>query len=221
MKEREVSDVATLKAIADPMRLAILNVLMKSDPEPLSVKEIAARLDESPTKLYRHVKQLEQVELIRVGETRLVSGIVESRYLSAQTGLRLSPEVFSDGGDSPRPEALGAMLATLNLLRTDFQRDFLNGRIDMTPRQDGSPQSPGMLRHATMRIRPERLARLRDRLAALVAELDSEGESTDPDAVDVTLFSLLYARKPAETGQEHPTPAEAGQDRPAPGDRQT
>ncbi|RPE34057.1 helix-turn-helix protein [Kitasatospora cineracea] len=193
MKEREVTDVATLKALADPLRLAVLGVLMKRDPEPVSVKEVAAELDEAPTKLYRHVKQLEQTGLVYVAETRLVSGIVESRYRSAQQSLRLSPQVYAEG-DEP-PPALGAILAAMDLVRSDFRRQFLAGRIDLTPAAQGNPQ-PGKFAHATFRLSPERLRRLRARLDEALDEVFAEGDSTDPDAVEVALFALLYAVRP-------------------------
>ncbi|GAA4854496.1 ArsR/SmtB family transcription factor [Kitasatospora terrestris] len=194
MKEREVSDVATLKAIADPVRLAILDALMRRDPEPQSVKELAAEMGETPTKLYRHIKVLEQTGLIMVAETRLVSGIVESRYRPAQRSLRLSPHVFSDGG-SERPEVLGAMLAALDMVRTDFENRFHAGRIDLSALPDGT-SSPGKFAHFSMRVRPERLVKLREQLNALLDELADEGDSTDEDAVDITLMTLLYALKP-------------------------
>ncbi|WP_143686935.1 helix-turn-helix domain-containing protein [Streptomyces sp. TLI_171] len=193
MKEREVTDVATLKALADPLRLAVLGALMKHDPEPLSVKEIAAELEEAPTKLYRHVKQLEQAELVFVAETRLVSGIVESRYRSAQHSLRLSPQVYAEG-DEP-PAALGAMLAAMDLVRADFQRKFLAGRVDLTPAAQGNPL-PGKFAHTSVRLTREQLLKLRARLDEALDEVFGYGESTDPDAVEVNLFALMYTVKP-------------------------
>ncbi|WP_354641218.1 ArsR/SmtB family transcription factor [Kitasatospora camelliae] len=194
MKEREVSDVATLKALADPVRLAILNMMWKHEPEPMSVKEVAAAIEESPNKLYRHIRQLEQVELIRVAETRLVSGIVESRYRVAQHSLRLSREAFA-GDTSDHPEALAALLATVDLIRSDFRGHYLANRLDLGP-GDGSAPAPGMFSHFSMRIRPERLVRLRNQIRGLLDELAEEGDSADEDAIDVTLFTMLYALKP-------------------------
>ncbi|MFJ1752991.1 helix-turn-helix domain-containing protein [Kitasatospora sp. NPDC088134] len=194
MKEREVTDVATLKALADPLRLAVLGALMKHDPEPLSVKEIAAELEEAPTKLYRHVKQLEQTGLVFVAETRVVSGIVESRYRSAQHSLRLSPEVYAED-DSDPPAALNAMLAAMDLVRADFRRSFLAGRIDLTPAAQGNPR-PGKFAHSSTRITLDQLRTLRARIDQALDEVFEQGESDDPDAVEVNLFLLLYALKP-------------------------
>ncbi|MFC8718383.1 helix-turn-helix domain-containing protein [Kitasatospora sp. NPDC057198] len=194
MKEREVTDVATLKALADPLRLAVLGVLMKRDPEPVSVKEVAAELDEAPTKLYRHVKQLEQTGLVYVAETRLVSGIVESRYRSAQQSLRLSPQVFAEGGE--QPAVLEAVLAAMDLVRSEFQRYFLAGRVDMAPEKRA-----GKFAHATLRLSPERLRRLRERIDGALDEAFAGDDSADPDAVEATLFALLYTVDPPKAEQ--------------------
>ncbi|MEV4614169.1 helix-turn-helix domain-containing protein [Kitasatospora sp. NPDC049258] len=196
VKEREVNDIPTLKALADPVRLAILNALFKREPEPLSVKEIAAELDDTPTKLYRHIKQLEQVGLIMVAETRLVSGIVESRYRNAQKSLRLSPDFFT-GSTSDHPEVLAALLAAMDLVRSDFEDKHLTDRLEAPAvGPDGQPRSPAQFSHFSMRLRPERLVRLRNQLGGILDELAEEGDCHDEDAVDVTLFTLLYAAKP-------------------------
>jgi DNA-binding transcriptional ArsR family regulator len=200
--EREVRDVATLKALADPVRLAILNVLMRHEPKPLTVKEIAAELGEPQTKLYRHVKLLEKVGLITVAGTRLVSGIVESRYRPAQRSLRLSREVFADA-TADRPAALGAILAAMDLVRSEFQGHYLGHRIDFSTLPDGSSGAPGLFSHFDTRLSPERLVRLQSRLREILDELAEEGDSTGEDAVDVSLFTLLYAVKsPAAPGQQ-------------------
>jgi DNA-binding transcriptional ArsR family regulator len=84
---RTISNVDGLRALADPTRMALLSALMdqrKGELPIMSVKELAARLGEPQTKLYRHVKQLEAAGLIRVAATRMVSGILEQRYQACQ-----------------------------------------------------------------------------------------------------------------------------------------
>src|SRR5688572_10061938 len=80
-----VTDLETLKLISDPLRLRMLELLRG---EPRTVKELARALGVAPTKLYYHVKLLLERELIRVAETRIVSGITEKRY--QVTAARLS-----------------------------------------------------------------------------------------------------------------------------------
>src|SRR5258708_1399774 len=56
---RQVTDVDTIKALADPTRIAILRALMVSEAgaaRVMSAKELAEELGEPQTKLYRHLK---------------------------------------------------------------------------------------------------------------------------------------------------------------------
>src|SRR5580692_12482661 len=90
---REIDSVEGLRALADPVRLAILSALDTRVPDGalpvMSVKELAQHLGEPQTKLYRHVKQLEAAGLIEVAATRVVSGIVEQRYRASQRDLTI------------------------------------------------------------------------------------------------------------------------------------
>jgi DNA-binding transcriptional ArsR family regulator len=112
---RPVTSVDTLKALADPVRLAILTALMTAEAglRVMSVKELAAELGEPQTKLYRHVRQLEAAGLIRVASTRMVSGIVEQRYQACQASLAFGPEILRD----PARAGEGAAVVTAFLNR--------------------------------------------------------------------------------------------------------
>ncbi|MER5638829.1 helix-turn-helix domain-containing protein [Kitasatospora sp. NPDC002227] len=203
-REREVDDVETLKALADPLRLAILGVLTRHGRDARSVKQVAAELGESPSKLYRHVRQLEKVGLIAVAGTRLVSGIVESRYVAAQRSLRLSRAILQ-GTPGEQPEALDTLLAALDATRAELRDHFLAGRIDLGAPRDGSAGLPTALGHFTLRVSPERYLRLTGQLWALLDELAGEGDCPDEHAVDITLFSLLYAAVPPRLPDDPPT----------------
>ncbi|WP_327677995.1 helix-turn-helix domain-containing protein [Kitasatospora sp. NBC_00458] len=194
-RERLVKEAATLKALADPLRLGILGALNSVGAGPLTAKEIAAALGEPQTKLYRHIKQLEKAGLIRVAGTRLVSGIVESRYAPGQESVRLAPEIFS--ADSPtRGEAFDAMLASIDRVRDDFRDHALSGRVDFSTPEDGSVGLPGLFSHFTLRLSPEQLVRLRAQFKAVFDELRAAGQSTAEDAVEVAAFTLLYGVQP-------------------------
>lgn len=90
-------DAAALKALADPMRMQILLELAH---EPKTVKQVAARLDTGPTRLYYHFKILERAGLIRVTERRIVSGIEERTYAATAQSWTSEP-----GSTSPAEEA--------------------------------------------------------------------------------------------------------------------
>lgn len=195
VKERGANGVVALKALADPLRLSILDVLMEDTAQPLTVKEIATRLAEPQTKLYRHIRQLEKAGLIAVACTRLVSGIVESRYVAAQEALRLTKGIFSTVCAEPSGH-LAELLAAVDLVRDDLAARFPDGRIEFggSARECAGP--PDLFTHLTVRVSPRRLLRLRERLGAVLEEFGAEGGACEEEAVPVTLFSLLYAAAP-------------------------
>ncbi len=192
--EREVVDVATLKALAEPLRLAMLRLLMAPGAGGMTVKEMAAALEEPTTKLYRHVRQLETAGLVVVAGRRLVSGIVESRYAAGQRALRLSRELFFRGSAEPS-DGLGVLLAAVDVLGRDLRRNFAAGRLELAGGPDGPGGAPAFA-HLTLRASTARLAELRERMVALAREFAEEGDSPGADTVEVTLFSLLYGLRP-------------------------
>ena len=91
-----INDVETLKVLAHPQRLAILRNLDK----PRTVKEVAERMDADPTKLYYHVRMMENADVVIVTETNVVSGIIEKKYRAAAREYQVAEDlVFSDSFD--------------------------------------------------------------------------------------------------------------------------
>ncbi len=124
---RVIDDPETLRLIADPLRLRVLELLRQ---EPRTVTELADLLDVQRTKLYYHVKLLEAHDLIVVDETRLVSGITEKRY--RVTAYRLSVDKamlgVPDSGDAPLDVYLSMVL---DEVATEIRRSVRSGLIDL------------------------------------------------------------------------------------------
>jgi DNA-binding transcriptional ArsR family regulator len=180
---REVDTVETLKALADPTRMAILSAMTRSPDLPvMSVKELAANLGEPQTKLYRHVRQLEEAGLIRVAATRMVSGILEQRYQACQRDLRLSSTMLRENMD----EAEVALQIMLD--------EFRDGVLAATLRE--SEERP-VLFLVGSRLTPAAAAELRRRLKEVNDWLDQQPE--DPDGVLVNLMVGLYTGEPSRS----------------------
>src|SRR5437588_8753531 len=88
-----VEDVATLKAVAEPLRMQLLLALDEGD---LTVKELAAKLEVPPTRLYYHVRMLERHGLLEVASTRMVSGIEEKRYATTAKSWTVSDSLIAN-----------------------------------------------------------------------------------------------------------------------------
>lgn len=87
-----ISDVATLKAVAEPQRL---NVLLALCDQPLTVKEVAASMGVPATRLYYHVRILERHGLVRVVRRRVVSGIEERTYEATARNWTLADHLWT------------------------------------------------------------------------------------------------------------------------------
>ena len=124
---RVIDDPETLRLIADPLRLRVLELLRQ---EPRTVTELAELLDVQRTKLYYHVKLLEEHDLIVVDETRLVSGITEKRYRVTAYRLSVDKSMFGapDFGDAPLDVFLSMIL---DEVATEIRRSVRSGLIDL------------------------------------------------------------------------------------------
>jgi DNA-binding IclR family transcriptional regulator len=192
--ERVIGDAETLKALSDPIRLRILEAMVQAADESWTVKRIANALGVGPTKLYHHIRILEETELIRPAGQQLVRGIVETSYRIAQLQVRLDPKLFAVGGAEVRASAEQTMTTLFELARRDVLRASAAGLLSLEQADD--PKRMFMLRRSLLRTTPERGAELRQRLAALLAEYD------DDPAGEVTL-GLFVSLHPlaSETGR--------------------
>jgi DNA-binding transcriptional ArsR family regulator len=127
-RSRVVDTADAIKAMADPLRLQLLQLLMRTWGRSWSVKEMAAELHQPVTKLYHHVKLLEGADLITDVDTRLVSGIVEHRYRTAQRSLKFDESLFL------APETRDDSIAQVAAL-VDTSRDALLDYLHLDPRE--------------------------------------------------------------------------------------
>lgn len=180
--ERIVSDVETLKALSDPLRLRLLETMVARVEEPWSVKDLAAQLGVPQTRLYHHVDLLVERDLIRAAEQRVVSGIIETRYRVAALSFRLDHRLLSGGSDLQ--EAGQEILHTVfDTARDDVARALqrhLGGRAGTEPAGEADPRldvyRPIVSRGLAL-LSPERAGEFRERLAALIKEFESDKES--------------------------------------------
>ena len=179
---REIDSVEGLRALADPVRLAILSALDTRVPDGalpvMSVKELAQHLGEPQTKLYRHVKQLEAAGLIEVAATRMVSGIQEQRYRARQRDLRLSAALFRQHADE-----------TEAAVRSAFDA-FLTGVFDRARKQDwpaDGPDEPVLLVFDD-RVSVEVAERIRARVADVKREIAQAEAGDIPVSVAIGFY---------------------------------
>ncbi|WP_042379296.1 winged helix-turn-helix domain-containing protein [Streptacidiphilus melanogenes] len=188
---RIVEDVETLKALSDPLRLSILQAMSGAPGDrSWTAKELARELKEPQTKLYRHLKHLEEAGLILVAETRVVSGIVEQRYTAAQRRIQLSRGFLASTAAGASDER-DAALELVNSALTSFERELAgalrSGRVRL---DDADERRRPMVMIADFRLAADRAEAYRARLRQLMDELNAEPD--DPDGVPVHVMLAMY-----------------------------
>jgi DNA-binding transcriptional ArsR family regulator len=183
--ERLVSDVETLKALSDPLRLRILETMVTDAGSAWSVKELAAALEVPQTRLYHHIDMLVERDLLRAAEQRVVSGIIETRYRLAALSLRLDPQLVRGGGagESAAREMLTAVF-------DETRRDVVRLLADPNLGDEASLDRP-LVSRGVARLTPEQARELRARLVAIVEEYD--GPTDDPGARTYRTLIAMYA----------------------------
>lgn len=200
-----ISDAETLRALADPLRLRILWILMEHPDGALpvmSVKELAADLGEPQTKLYRHVKHLEAAGLIKAVSSRVVSGIVEQRYQACHADL-----VF---GATPEQkmsaESEAATVAVLELYRSQYfaaYRSSLASSGAANAPEREPHRLPLLAMHAA-KVPPAKAAEISERLHQVLnditeAESNAEADGTETVKVNVLLGYFSPETRPRQT----------------------
>jgi DNA-binding transcriptional ArsR family regulator len=186
---RQVDDVETLKALSDPIRLAILRTMMTDVNATYVVKDIAHALDQPTTRLYRHIKMLESVGLIKVVSTRLVSGIQENQYQVAQFALRLSRNLLTEPGNAG--ELAEAFAAALDDFRGRLVHDITTGRFQReADPADTSDRPTPMIVALDRRLSLARATEFRSRLHDLMEEFNRPDD--EENAVVPVEFLLMF-----------------------------
>jgi DNA-binding transcriptional ArsR family regulator len=195
---RTISDVDGLRALADPTRLALLNALMdqrRGELPIMSVKELAARLGEPQTKLYRHVKQLEAAGLIKVAATRMVSGILEQRYQARQRDFTFGNRFLREHADESE--------AVLRAMISNARDGLLAALADKRLAPDADPPAAEHLRPTLFsfdaRVSPERAAEIRSLLKDVMTAIGEE-PADEPNTVPVS--TLILYNSPPEPDEE-------------------
>jgi len=122
----DIDDVETMEMLADPTRLEILELAMV----PRSVSEIAEAMDVPRTRLYHHVKLLEDAGMLAVAETRPAGAMTEKIYQVAAYSFQPSDELMKTA--TPKDQAEAIMTSLLGTTRGDFIRAVAEERFPLS-----------------------------------------------------------------------------------------
>jgi len=190
--ELVIDNLETLKVLADQQRKRI----MEHFDRPSTVKEVARKLGTSPSKLYYHVNLLEEHGLLKVTDTRIVSGIIEKQYQAAARIFHVKAGLLSptpEDGDVGLTTVLGNVL---DQTKADIVASVRAGVVDLA--ENGPKHLKLRLTAMTTMLTPEQAEVFYARLAELftdISEIDTD-ENT-PDALAYVIqFAMFPADKP-------------------------
>ncbi|WFE27281.1 helix-turn-helix domain-containing protein [Solwaraspora sp. WMMD791] len=188
MGSRMIEDVATLKALADPIRMRVLELAMSEPERTWTAKELAGIVGVPPTKIYYHLNQLEQHQLLHIRDTRVVNGIIEKQYGAGQLNLTFHRRSGDEPGSAQEVVAL-----LLDQTRDEIEAGLTAGTIS------GSSDAPDPLRMVLSRgvaeIPQHRIAEFRQELQSLMRRFE-EASATREGTAGGHRFAMLVAMHP-------------------------
>jgi DNA-binding transcriptional ArsR family regulator len=192
-----ITDPETLRVIANSLRLQIIKQLQ----QPATVKEVADAIDLPPTKLYYHFSQLEKQKLIRVVDTKVVSGIIEKHYQVAAKRYRVDEQLFATTEDAV--EHIDSILgAIFDNAKTEIKHSIEAGLMQVG--KEG-PCEEGSIVQAIMYPTPRQLESFCDRLMPIIKECESwdsqdEEVSNQPYGLIMAFYPIIQSQKGGKDG---------------------
>ena len=118
MLERyDIENIEQLRAVADLLRLRIIDTLVK---QSMTVTQLGEMMGEAPAKMHYHVRELEKVGLLKLVETREKGGILEKYYQPIARELSVDKALLS----APSDESQAMLRALLGQITEGFLREF-------------------------------------------------------------------------------------------------
>jgi DNA-binding transcriptional ArsR family regulator len=191
---RYIGDVETLRAISDATRMRILETMVQRRSPAWSVKELAGALEMPQTRLYHHIELLLERDLIRPTERRVVSGIIETRYIVAALSFQLDRSLFAADPAAGLEVLHDTLLAVFDTARAEVELSFRLGLVSADAA--ATEERTFLLTRGLAKLTADRAAELRQRLVALLEEFD-DSTTDDPAGRAFGVVLALYPMPPA------------------------
>ena len=190
----ELTNAKQHKALTDPVRIKILNILQH---QPATAKQVADRLGMAPGTINHQLQVLEEAGLARIIARRLVNGIVAKYY--ARTA-RIFLANFSR-------EILGVTAPPLNRLRQAHDELAEALAADALAGEGADKRLAVEPTFLHFRLAPERASAFRERFFALLEDL--EHGAPDPGGLVYSVCLAMFVapsylqvdKRPAAEGE--------------------
>jgi DNA-binding transcriptional ArsR family regulator len=197
-----IADLETLRAISDPLRVQIVELL---GGKPLTVKQVAEKLGLAPSKLYYHFGALEKLGLIEVAETRMVANMQEKKYRSTAEIVDVDPSLFQFTKEGDNEPINILISSTIDATREDLFRSLQARQFQLEQGADETPRRM-IVNRIVSHVSEERIGEFQERLVKLIQEFEAEdktSKSTDQTyALTVALYPSFYFEKNVKKGKK-------------------
>src|SRR5215470_11864889 len=161
-----LDQIEQAEALLKPQRIEALRQLA----EPRSCTEVAVELDQTPQRVYYHVKRLLEAGLVHQVSERRVRGITEGIYQAAARSYWLSPRLVGRLGLRRTQDelSLGYLLDLMEEVQADIAALAAPGRgADLA----APAELPSIGVSGEIRVKPEDRARFLDDLRTTLQDL--------------------------------------------------
>lgn len=117
---KKINDIEIAKMMLDVRKKSILDLAKN----PITVSQMAEELNEKPSRLYYHVKKLEEAGLLELVETRQHGNLIEKFYKRTKTkGLfELEESLLKEHHDTLMEEIMKLLQPGLKLLQGELKK---------------------------------------------------------------------------------------------------
>ncbi len=169
-RDRRITDLGTLKALAHPLRMQLYRALTVA--RTATASQLAEQVGEAVSLVSYHLRKLAEHQLIEEAEPQSADGR-ERWWQPASDGLSLHDEDFRDA-----PEKAAAHLAASRLFfdqRAEMYRRFLDERAHWGDAWQKASDSAEWL----LRLTSGELAELSEKMHALLRGYEERGRAAD------------------------------------------
>jgi DNA-binding transcriptional ArsR family regulator len=199
-----IRDLEALKVIADPLRIQLLDSLSL---EPLTVKELADRHGLAASKLYYHIKLLEEHGIIQVVATRIVSGIIEKQNRATAENLEINKYLLSFRTNSGQENLTSDVTVTLDTVRDDILRSLQARQFHLEKGEDEHPREMTLIRDIAL-LSEERSDEFHRRLRDLLQEFRTAGDNIPNTTPKPQRYAMMLALYPTFYFEEGNLPSQ-------------
>ncbi|MGC9540242.1 ArsR/SmtB family transcription factor [Streptomyces sp. UG1] len=169
-RDRRITDLGTLKALAHPLRMNLLRGLTIA--RVATASQLAEQVDEAVSLVSYHLRKLAESGLIEEAEPRSADGR-ERWWQPASDGVSIRDEDFRDA-----PEQAAAYTAASRLFfeqRADMYRRFLDERSHWGEEWNSAADAT----ESSLRLTADELAELNREIIALLRRYDEHGRAAE------------------------------------------